>query len=156
MSQLRQLDICCHLGCLERIDGALDGAEELASSVAVLDRKQLLDLPALRRLLKLCQERSIDIVHTHDAASQFTGSLLRLRLPRLRLQPIPLAGVVNDQQDDPLFAPIHWRGGWFKLGAGPNLIHLDAGITDALQPLIRFFSQAASEENSYARRCFLG
>src|SRR5262249_7195545 len=48
-------------------------------------RRRLVDWPMLARLRRLSRNRHIDVIHAHDAASQFTAALLRLVQPRVRL-----------------------------------------------------------------------
>jgi glycosyltransferase involved in cell wall biosynthesis len=55
---------------------------EQYDAVATLGRQSLLDRRALGRLAELCRLERIDVIHTHDAASQFFAALLRLRHPR--------------------------------------------------------------------------
>jgi glycosyltransferase involved in cell wall biosynthesis len=51
----------------------------------VLGRRSLFDLAALRRFHRFCREREIDVIHTHDAASQFNTALTRFSLLRTPL-----------------------------------------------------------------------
>jgi glycosyltransferase involved in cell wall biosynthesis len=50
-------------------------------TVHCLDRRSFFDVRAVRRLHKLCQEEQIDIIHSHDAASQALAAVLKLRHP---------------------------------------------------------------------------
>ena len=75
----------CGLATLEELGCP---AEEMARGgwrTDELKRKSLFDLDALRRLVALCDERGVDVIHSHDAASQFTGALVRLARPRTGL-----------------------------------------------------------------------
>ena len=51
-------------------------------TVHCLGRTSFFDWRAVGRLYKLCQEERIDIIHTHDAASQAVAAILKLRHPR--------------------------------------------------------------------------
>ena len=53
------------------------------SAVDCLNRRSLADRRALRRLADLCRRERIDVIHAHDAASQFWAALVRLRHPRI-------------------------------------------------------------------------
>jgi glycosyltransferase involved in cell wall biosynthesis len=53
-----------------------------AIPVNCLGRTSLFDRRAIGRLHELCRYERIDILHTHDAASQLLAALLRLRHPR--------------------------------------------------------------------------
>ena len=48
-------------------------------------RRSLFDRAALGQLRAFCLERNVDVIHTHDAASQFTAALVRFALPRMPL-----------------------------------------------------------------------
>ena len=73
--------LCCvdELGC-ERAE--LNGTFE---SVSVLERNSNRTWRARRALIALCRQHDIHLIHAHDAASQFMGALLKLRLPRTHL-----------------------------------------------------------------------
>jgi glycosyltransferase involved in cell wall biosynthesis len=80
-SSIGRCDLCCldELGC---------DAEEVApyfDSVTVLARRGNGHLEAARRLRALCRDRDIHLIHTHDAASQFTAALVRLVRPHIKL-----------------------------------------------------------------------
>jgi glycosyltransferase involved in cell wall biosynthesis len=82
---LAGLGVECDLCCLDELSGP---AEEIGGLVGVIDalrRRSLVDWKALGRLHALCRERGVRVIHAHDAASQFTAALLRLRDPGLRL-----------------------------------------------------------------------
>ena len=53
--------------------------------ILVLGRRSLFDRAALGQLRAFCLERNVDVIHTHDAASQFTAALVRFALPRMPL-----------------------------------------------------------------------
>lgn len=55
---------------------------ERFGEVACMRRNSLLDWVAVRRLANFCDEQQIDVIHTHDAASQFMAALLRIRRVR--------------------------------------------------------------------------
>ena len=68
-------------------------------TVHCLGRTSRFDRRVIGRIYKLCQEERIDIIHTHDAASQAAAALLRLRCIRAqshRQYPRPL--LVNKQR----------------------------------------------------------
>lgn len=73
------------LCCLNELGCPREEVEQIAGEACVLNRRSLIDPQALGKLRAFCLEKSIQIIHSHDAASQFTGALLRLRMPRLRL-----------------------------------------------------------------------
>ncbi|MBL8798969.1 MAG: glycosyltransferase family 4 protein [Planctomycetia bacterium] len=76
-----QSDLCCldDLGCSPA------EAAGIADAHCELRRRSGCDLRALGLLREFCRSRNVQIIHAHDAASQFTGACLRLALPRLRL-----------------------------------------------------------------------
>jgi len=74
-------DLCCldELGCLP------EEVEALGIRAEILRRRSLLDWTALRKFRRLCKEFAVDIVHTHDAASQFTAALALFGMPQIPL-----------------------------------------------------------------------
>src|SRR4051794_17691052 len=64
-------DVCC----LDTFGCPAAEVAGMASRVEVLRRRSLLDRSAIVRLRGFCRERSISVIHTHDAASQFTAAL---------------------------------------------------------------------------------
>ncbi|MGA7296273.1 MAG: glycosyltransferase family 4 protein [Rhodanobacteraceae bacterium] len=70
---LAALGVDSHLCCIEEMgtDRQITG---LAGSIC-LERKGLLDHVAMRRLRTYCREHGIDLLHSHDAASQFICTL---------------------------------------------------------------------------------
>jgi glycosyltransferase involved in cell wall biosynthesis len=74
-------DLCCldRLGCdPDLLTGAFDRH-------LVLERRGVFDRSAIQRLTQFCDEREIDVIHTHDAASQSLAALLRLNRSRIKL-----------------------------------------------------------------------
>jgi glycosyltransferase involved in cell wall biosynthesis len=70
-------------GCTMAVLGAEPGPPcERFPIVHCLCRKSFFDGRAVGRLYKLCQQEQIDIIHTHDAASQALAAVLKLRHPR--------------------------------------------------------------------------
>ena len=82
---LRPLGCECDLCCLEGLGCPPHEVAGLMGAVLVLNRRPLVDAEALVRLRRFCDRRRIQVVHAHDAASQFVGALLRLWRPRLKL-----------------------------------------------------------------------
>lgn len=73
--------LCClnELGCLP------EEITALGIHVEVLRRNSLLDWAALGKFRRVCSEMEFDVVHTHDAASQFTAALALLGMPHIPL-----------------------------------------------------------------------
>ncbi len=67
-----------------RRDGPLKQALSAEVEVLLLDKTRKLDVGAMMRLRKFCRTRKIDVVHAHGT-SFFTGFLLKLLLPKIRL-----------------------------------------------------------------------
>jgi glycosyltransferase involved in cell wall biosynthesis len=74
-------DLACveQLGCEPQV---LDGV--FGQSVP-LQRDRVGTRQALARLVRLCDARHIDLIHTHDAASQWLAARLRLARPKIKL-----------------------------------------------------------------------
>lgn len=75
----------CELGCLDELGcdpGELTG---LFQSVTVLGRGRRRYPNLVWRLRALCRGRGVDVIHAHDAASQFLAALVRLTSPGVRL-----------------------------------------------------------------------
>lgn len=73
-------DLCC-------LDHQGAESESIASTFdrhLVLGRRKLFDWSAIRRLAHYCDERGIQLIHTHTADGQATAALLRLIRPRLK------------------------------------------------------------------------
>jgi glycosyltransferase involved in cell wall biosynthesis len=83
--RLRDLQGACDLCCLNDLGCPTAEVEDLFGSVTALGRRSVLDPGAIRRLIDLCDERRIEVLHAHDGASQFTGALLRLWRPRIKM-----------------------------------------------------------------------
>jgi glycosyltransferase involved in cell wall biosynthesis len=83
--ELRALGAGADLVCLEQ--PGLEAADEDSpfGRTAVLDRQEHGSRQALARLIQFCDERSIRLIHAHDAASQFLAARLRLARPRIKV-----------------------------------------------------------------------
>lgn len=75
----------CHLCCLDELGCQPSELGDEFDSVTLLDRSQSGHLGLARRLRLLCRDREIDLIHAHDAASQFAASLVRLVRPHTKL-----------------------------------------------------------------------
>jgi glycosyltransferase involved in cell wall biosynthesis len=75
----------CHLCCLDELGCRHEELDQEFDSASVLGRSIAGHLGVARRLRSLCRELEIDLIHAHDAASQFAGALVRLGRPRTRL-----------------------------------------------------------------------
>jgi glycosyltransferase involved in cell wall biosynthesis len=82
---LYDLGVECDLCGLEQLSDSAADMGRLVGAADLLNRRSLVDWKALRRLNAFCQERRIRIIHAHDAASQFTAALLRLRHPGVQM-----------------------------------------------------------------------
>ena len=82
---LRELGVASDICCLEELGCAPEEVAHIEGRVLELGRRSLFDRAALRRFRGFCRERSVDVIHTHDAASQFTAALARFALPRVPL-----------------------------------------------------------------------
>jgi glycosyltransferase involved in cell wall biosynthesis len=85
LRHLPRASVGCELACLDRAGCPLEELMELSPSAMVIGRRGLLDLRAANRLLWHCRRNNIDLIHAHDAASQFAGMCVRLARPRTRL-----------------------------------------------------------------------
>jgi L-malate glycosyltransferase len=85
IERLRVQGIECDLGCLEDLNCPWQDVQGLAESVEILRRQTLVDWKVLRKLIRICDDRGIDAIHAHDAASQFTAALARLYRSRIKL-----------------------------------------------------------------------
>lgn len=75
----------CDLCCLDELGCQSSELGNEFDSVTVLNRSQLGHFGVARRLRLLCRDREIDLIHAHDAASQFAAALVRLVRPRTKL-----------------------------------------------------------------------
>src|SRR5262249_33998676 len=83
--QLRAQGVGCDLCCLEELGCTPEEAMADFGAVEALHRQSVIDQRALRKLTQFCDQRKIEIIHTHDAASQAMAALVRIWRPRLRL-----------------------------------------------------------------------
>jgi glycosyltransferase involved in cell wall biosynthesis len=74
-------DVCC----LERLGCDAEWFRNVFDRHVLLERRGLFDRAAFERLKRFCDEREIDIIHAHDAASQALAALLRLNRPQIKL-----------------------------------------------------------------------
>ncbi len=82
---LRELGVESDLACLDEVGCPPEEIEPLFGAVRVVGRGRWLRPHSVGPLEQFCRERRIDVIHAHDAASQFAGALLRRRLPDVRL-----------------------------------------------------------------------
>jgi glycosyltransferase involved in cell wall biosynthesis len=80
---LRAQGVECALGCLDDLSSESQEISGLIKDIVVLQRQRLFDPRAVWRLHRFCRRAQIDLIHTHDAASQFAATLLRPLLPRV-------------------------------------------------------------------------
>ncbi len=91
MTLLRSLvdeGIACDLACLDPIDSPPQEVMGLVGTYEVIRRRShgaATDVRALMRLLQLCRQRRVTIIHAHDGASHYFGAMARLFLPSVRL-----------------------------------------------------------------------
>ncbi|GGK09165.1 glycosyltransferase family 4 protein [Luteimonas terricola] len=71
---LQELGVRSHLGCLDEFGSGPD-ERALFDGNLCLARRSLFDLVARRRLASYCRQHAIDVVHTHDAASEAMAAL---------------------------------------------------------------------------------
>lgn len=72
------------LACVEELGCSADMTADFGM-VSVLNRPQIGTRKAIAKLARLCDERGINLIHAHDAASQFLGMRLRLARPKIKL-----------------------------------------------------------------------
>src|SRR5271157_809700 len=82
---LRELGVASDICCLDELGCAPDELPDMPERILVLGRRSLFDRAALKQLRSFCLERNVDVIHTHDAASQFTAAMVRFALPRMPL-----------------------------------------------------------------------
>lgn len=85
LERLPEFDTTCDLVCLDELGYDPSALDAPVGMVECLERRSLLDHRAWGKLVAICRQRGIQVVHAHDAASQFTAACARVRLPRLRL-----------------------------------------------------------------------
>src|SRR5215831_14200576 len=79
---LRKQGVSSEICCLDQLGCPAEEVAHLENAPLVLDRRSLLDRAAIQKLSRFFRQRNIDIIHAHDAASQFTAALARF--PRRR------------------------------------------------------------------------
>jgi glycosyltransferase involved in cell wall biosynthesis len=82
---LRAIGTTCHVATLEDLGCDMGDLGDLGGRVAALRRRSLMDLRALCRLQSMCRTLGVNIIHAHDAASQFAGAVARLTRPWTKL-----------------------------------------------------------------------
>lgn len=85
LKRLPTWGVASDLVCLDELGFEPNASDAPAGVVACLDRRSLLDREAVRKLAAICRQQNTEVIHAHDAASQFTAALLRLRLNKVRL-----------------------------------------------------------------------
>ena len=60
-----------HLCCIDTFGASAAERAAIFTDGIALERRRLFDRDAIRRLRQYCREHAIDVVHTHDAGSQF-------------------------------------------------------------------------------------
>ncbi len=83
--QLRSVGVRCDLCCVGELGCHPAELSTTFGSVQALHRRSIFDDRALRALTRLCDRKRIDIIHSHDAASQTMAALVRVWRPHLRL-----------------------------------------------------------------------
>ena len=83
--QLRKRGVSCSLGCIDALGCNRDELECAFKSIELFCRRSAFDWRAVRHLSDFCQRSKIDIIHAHDAASQYLGALFRATKPRHKL-----------------------------------------------------------------------
>jgi glycosyltransferase involved in cell wall biosynthesis len=84
-SQLRAVGVSSDLCCVGELGSDPREPSEVFGSVESLCRRSIWDDRALRRLTRISDQRNVEIVHSHDAASQVMAAMLRVWRPHLRL-----------------------------------------------------------------------
>jgi glycosyltransferase involved in cell wall biosynthesis len=74
-------DICC----LERLGCDAAWFQGVFDHHLLLERRGMFDRAAIHRFRQFCDERAIDVIHAHDAASQSLAALLWLNRPRIKM-----------------------------------------------------------------------
>lgn len=72
---LAQHGVRSYLCCLDEFGASADELDRWFAHSLQLQRRRLLDFAALCRLRQFCQQHHIDVLHAHDAASEFTCTL---------------------------------------------------------------------------------
>jgi glycosyltransferase involved in cell wall biosynthesis len=85
VKHLRSEGMRFDLGCLEEFGCSVRELQDINGAAEVFPRRSAFDLRASRHLDQFCQQRRIDVIHAHDAASQYLAALTRLRRPRYRM-----------------------------------------------------------------------
>lgn len=83
MRQLPAFGVSSRLACLDELGCETAELDELTGGEAdVLGRSRTFDFGAVRKLKQICERHEIDVIHTHDAASQLIAALLHVRSRR--------------------------------------------------------------------------
>lgn len=81
---LREIGVVNDICSLEELGCQPEDLVPHSDRIEPLRRNRLFDWKVLTRLRKLCREEKIDIVHTHDAASQITSAIACFGMPHIR------------------------------------------------------------------------
>jgi glycosyltransferase involved in cell wall biosynthesis len=82
---LRKRSVRSFLGCLDELGCLPTEVAGVFDSYRVFGHRSAFDWTAIRQLGDYCQNVGIEIIHAHDAASQFMAALLRTLNPRYKL-----------------------------------------------------------------------
>lgn len=74
-----------HMCCVEEFGCEIEEFAGLFCSTSTLNRNRRNHVSACRRLAALCRDREIDLIHAHDAASQYLAAFARFARPRMKL-----------------------------------------------------------------------
>lgn len=82
---LQPLDVASELCCLGELGAPPEALAGLFEDPLVLHRSGRARGGDAKKLLDFCRARGIDLIHAHDAASQWLAALARTRRPRLKI-----------------------------------------------------------------------
>jgi glycosyltransferase involved in cell wall biosynthesis len=77
----RRRGIVPDLCCLDDLGNSPDTYRELFGSVLALERRSAVDWSAVQKVIAHCRQHRIDVMHSHDAASQLTSAIAKALLP---------------------------------------------------------------------------
>lgn len=84
-ARLKKEGVGAHLLCLEGLGSPTDKLLSAFDTVHAMDQWSMYRPSAIRALGRLCKSLDIDLIHAHDAASQFAAALLRATGHRIRV-----------------------------------------------------------------------
>lgn len=73
-----------NLVCIERLGCEPQLVKQFGTAVA-LERQHVGRRQAIGRLIQYCDQKHIDLIHTHDAAGQWLAAQMRVRRPKVKL-----------------------------------------------------------------------